>query len=536
MADQQIAVEILQAHSRGSEDLAGSFGSLAGLLEQARVSDDCFGPIGELLAFKYFEGLQECQDLATQAQHFLEETSHKVITAAKMYGDADVAAETTMKKTGEGLDKVGAGPGTLNDVNHAGDANRKGYLNQYGSYGSSAWSTVSDAKEAARTQSPPDVAISAVNSRMEALQSVMNPGKAFIENGLGFLISIVISPLIEFIIEPAIGDPAQMRSTAEGWDKVADWVEKAGQREQERADGTKDGWAGNAGDAFRAQMTEFGEGAQAFANDIRGVKQILEMAADLFDMFVEIVVDIIQELVISLIIEWLAALAMSWCTAGASVIAAEATTGVTVARTGGKLTWEVKKLLGRLKPMIDRLEKLLKQLRNGPLKKVMERTEKMRDGSWLEKKLVKQFDKSPIGRIATKGHTDEAARKSVDALNDAAARHAREGTDETAEALRKARVRLAEAGDSRTGNRFADGRDLSPGSDSLGVSLFEQGIKTVTGVSGSRTFGDAALKATMGVVPGEAVEQGVKYGYSKAEDPSTEDERREATDRGFTYE
>lgn len=170
-------------------------------------------------------------------------------------------------------------------------------------------------------------------------------------------------------------------------------------------------------------MTEFGEGAQAFANDIRGVKQILEMAADLFDMFVEIVVDIIQELVISLIIEWLAALAMSWCTAGASVIAAEATTGVTVARTGGKLTMEVQKLLGNLRPMIERLEKLLQQLRCGPLKKVVEKTENMRDGNWLEKKLVKQFDKNPIGRIATKGHTKDAAmdsaRKHADDVNKA---------------------------------------------------------------------------------------------------------------------
>lgn len=68
------------------------------------------------------------------------------------------------------------------------------------------------------------------------------------------------------------------------------------------------------------------------------------------------------------------------------------------------------------------------------------------------------------------------------------------------------------------------------------MSLFEQGIKTVTGVSGSRNVSDAALKATMGVVPGEVIEQGVKYGYGKAKDPSTEDERREATDRGFTYE
>src|SRR5262249_19315642 len=54
----------LTAHASGSKEAAGHFGSLAQLLQQARVSDDCFGPLGELMAYKYFDSLQECQDLA----------------------------------------------------------------------------------------------------------------------------------------------------------------------------------------------------------------------------------------------------------------------------------------------------------------------------------------------------------------------------------------------------------------------------------------------------------------------------------------
>ena len=63
--------EALTAHASGSKEAAGHFGSLAELLQQARVSDDCFGPLGELMAYKYFDSLQECQDLANQAKSFL---------------------------------------------------------------------------------------------------------------------------------------------------------------------------------------------------------------------------------------------------------------------------------------------------------------------------------------------------------------------------------------------------------------------------------------------------------------------------------
>ncbi|MFD8498525.1 WXG100 family type VII secretion target [Amycolatopsis sp. NPDC059657] len=481
MADQKVATELLEAHGRGSEDAASNFGSLADLLQQARVNDDCFGPIGEPLAFKYFEGLQECQDLANQAKGFFEDSAERLKAAVKMYREMDLAATEALGQASAGLDDVGAGPGSLNDLNHGGDGERKSYMEQHSGYGSSWASTASDV---ARASSPPDIAIAAVNTRLEQLQAITSPGKAFIDNGLGWLISIVISPLVEFILEPAIGDPGQMRSTAKGWEKVADWVEKSGQHEQERADATKQGWEGGAGDAFRTQMTEFGDGASAFANDLRGVQQILEFAADMFDMFVEIVVDIIQELVIGLIIEWLAALATSWCTAGASTVAAGATTTVQLGRTGSRLGMEVSKLLTKLQKELVKLEKLLQRIRTGPMRGIIEKAGK-----------TPFIKKNPAVKILN--NFDEAT------------------------------------GYSKTANRFAKGRD---GASALATNLAEVGVKAVTGMSGAATVGAAAKKAAKGVVPGEAVEQGVKYGYSKAEDPSTEAERREQTDRGFTYD
>ncbi|MGA6165875.1 WXG100 family type VII secretion target [Amycolatopsis magusensis] len=493
MTAMRVHSEALVAHSEGSRDASDNFGQLASLLEQARVSDDCFGPLGEVMAFKYFDALEECQGLATQAKSFLDEISGKTTTAAEIYQKNDSATKDALSKIKADVDSA-PGPGSLAGLNSAGDSTRKSYFEQHAEYGSSVLSAVGDAK---RASSPPDVAIAAVNARMEQLQLVTSPGQSFVENGLGFLIGIVISPLVEFVLEPAIGDPEQMRSTAKGWEQVARWVDEAGQHEKQRADATGEAWQGEAGDKFRAQMSEFGEGAKAFANDLRGLKQILEIAADLFDAFVEIVIDIISELVMGLIIEWLAALAASWITAGASMAAAGAATTAQVAGTGARLGMKVKMLLGKLKPLIDKLEDILQTLRKGPLNDLVRRTEGLRDGNWFQKRLADQIDKNPLAKIVTK----------ADPLT----------------------------GASKTGNKFAGRYGLGDGSDALTANLAEAGLRAA-GMTGTTAVGKAAFRGTLENVPGLAMEQGIKYGYDQAADPSSEEERREATDRGFTLE
>lgn len=483
--------DALTAHAAGSKEAAGHFGSLAGLLQQARVSDDCFGPLGELMAYKYFDSLQECQDLANQAKSFLDQISEKTTMAAKAYADHESGTTAAIS----GLADGGSGPGSLSDVNHAGDAGRKGYLEQNGGYGSSWLSTSSEVSQAS---SPPDVAIATVHARMEQLQLITSPGQSFLDNGLGFLIGIVISPLVEFVLEPAIGDPEQMRSTAKGWEQVAKWLDDTAEHERKRADLTKEPWKGDAGDAFRTQMTEFSGGAKAFASEVRGLQQILEIAADLFDAFVEIVIDILQELVMGLIIEWLAALAASWITAGASVGAATAVTEGEVAVTGGRLGLKVKELLGKLKPLIQELEKLLQKLRTGPLKKVVERAEGLRNGNFLEKRLADAIDKNPIAKILTKANPVTGA--------------------------------------SKTGNKFAGRFGVGgEGSDALTTNLTEAGLRAA-GMSGTTSVGKAAWRGSAGNIAEQGIEQGVKYGYNESQDPSSDEERKAATDRGFTLE
>jgi uncharacterized protein YukE len=486
----QVQGGALLAHSSGSKEAAGHFGQLATLLEQARVSDDCFGPLGELLAFKYFESLQECQNMANKAKTFLEGVAERTEQTAQTYRDVEDAIHQGLQKLG-----AGGGPGTLADLNSAGDAGRKGYLEQNAGYGSS-W--VSASGDIARASSPPDVAIAAVNARMEQLQLVMSPGQSFIDNGLGFLIGIVISPIVEFVLEPAIGDPEQMRSTATGWGKVADWVQSAGEHEKNRASATSQPWTGQAGDKFRQQMNEFGEGTTAFANEIRGLQQMLDLAADLFDAFVEICIDILQELVMGLIIEWLAALAASWITAGASMGAAGVATTAEVTGTMARLGMKVKQLLGKLMPLIKKLEDLLQKLRKGPLKKLVEKAEGLRDGNMAEKWLMRKVDGNPLAKILTKADPATMA--------------------------------------SKTGNRFAGRFGVDgPGADSLTTNLAETGLR-MAGLSGTGHVPTAITKGVMENAPGLAMEQGIKYGYNKAQDPSSDEERTDAMNRGFEYE
>ncbi|MFI6097994.1 WXG100 family type VII secretion target [Lentzea sp. NPDC051213] len=489
MTGYQVQGGALLAHGRGSQEAAGHFGQLATLLEQARVSDDCFGPLGELMAFKYFEVLKECQEMANKAKGFLEGVAERTGQTAQTYQDVEDAILQGFQKFSSG------GPGTLGDLNSAGDGKRKSDFEQNAGYGSSWASTSGDI---ARAGSPPDVAIAAVNARMEQLQFVMSPGQSFIDNGLGFLIGIVISPIVEFVLEPAIGDPEQMRSTGTGWGKVADWVQKTGEHEKNRAAATAQPWVGQAGDKFRQQMDEFGMGAEAFSNEIRGLQQMLELAADLFDAFVEICIDILQELVMGLIIEWLAALAASWITAGASMAAAGVATTAQVGGTMARLGLKVKQLLGKLKPLIDKLEDLLQALRKGPLRKLVEKAEGLRDGNMAEKWVMRKIDANPLAKIVTKADPATMA--------------------------------------SKTGNRFAGRFGVDgPGSDSLTTNLTEAGLR-MAGMSGTTHVPTAITKGVMENAPGLAVEQGIKYGYNKGQDPSSDEERADTMNRGFEYE
>lgn len=522
----------LLAYGRGMASTAENFGTLAGVVEQARVSDECFGPIGEFLAQAYFTNLEECRDLAKQARDYLDVVSQAVTDTATAYTGADGGNAESF----DGLAGSTGGPGTIGAVN-AGGGDQAGYFEQHASYGSSA---VKAGYDLGQPGSPPEAAFAVINARAEQLNWVTSPGQAFVDNGLGFLIGIVISPLIEFVVEPAIGDPEQMRSTGAGWEQLAGWVEGAADQERARAEATSGIWSGEAGDAFRAEMAEFAGGVRALAGDIRNLKANLDLAADLFDLFVETVIDILTELVIGLIIEWLAALAASWITFGASVGAATGLTTAQVAVTGTRLGTKVATLLHKLKPIFTKLEDILKALRSGPLRGVVQRMHKLGDMPVLGNrfkanpavKFLAGTDPGDIRTLERRVDAVQDARRNLDNATDAgdAAR-----IDSAANDLATARRQL-----DNTVNQGTTSNQRFFGSTATGEQALAQRATSTAlgylGLGGTTNTGTAVFRGTLENAPMAVAEHVAQQAYDRtANQVAPEDERRAAQQRGFTH-
>ncbi|MBP2337420.1 uncharacterized protein YukE [Saccharothrix coeruleofusca] len=379
---------------------------------------------------------------------------------------------------------MNAGPGTFADLN-GGD--QKNWFEQAAGRGSSGIGALQDLADAT---SPPQMAAAAISGRMELLQTMASPGQALLDNGLGFLVSIVLSPLIE-LAEWAVGDPEQMRATGNGWEQVAGWLDEVAEAEKKRAEATTGVWEGEAGDAFRGQITEFGDGVSAMAEDVRGLKQTLDMIADLFDMFVEFVIQILTELIIGLIVQWLAALAASWITAGGSVAAAGATTTVQVGSTGVRITMRVSKLQMELFKIVKRLEDLLTRLR-GPLRQVIQRMNGLRGGNMAQQFAGRHLGSNPLVNVVTRADD----------------------------------VSLA----STTGNRFMQG---VTGEGALAGNIAQT---VLTGMLGGQTrVGGAAFNAGVDAAVDGAIKFGTQEAYDQARNAPSEEERRETQERGFNW-
>jgi uncharacterized protein YukE len=377
-----------------------------------------------------------------------------------------------------------SGPGTFSQLN---DGDQKNWFEQSAGRGSSAVGALQDLADAT---TPPQMTAAAVSGRLELLQTLASPGQALLDNGLGFLVSIVLSPLIE-LAEWAIGDPEQMRATGKGWEEVAGWLDSVAEAEKKRAEATAGVWTGEAGDAFRNQINEFSGGVEALAEDVRGLRSTLETIAELFDMFVEFVIQILTELIIGLIVQWLAALAASWITAGGSVAAAGATTTVQVGSTGMRITMRVSKLQMELFKAVQQIEKLLVRLR-GPLRQVINRMNALRGGNMAQQFAGRQLGSNPLVNVLTRA----------------------DGTS------------LA----STTANRFMQG---ATGEGALAGNISQTVLTSMLG--GQTRVGGAAFSAGVDT----AIDGGVKFGsqaaYDAAQDKPSEEERREAQERGFDW-
>ncbi|GAA4618403.1 WXG100 family type VII secretion target [Saccharopolyspora hordei] len=453
------------------------------------------------------------------------------------------------------------GPGDFQTLNR-GDGHQKDWFAQAAGRGSSwvgAAQDVADAKREVQESAQqvaqggdladnvpsPDLGVALFSARAEVLTSLASPGQSLMSNGLGFLVSIVLSPLIE-LAEWAIGDPEQMRSTGEGWENVARWLDSVAEQEQGRAQATAQTWIGKDGDAFRTQMSEFSEGVKALAADIRDLKSTLDMWAEIIDMFIEFVIQTITELVIGLIVQWLAALAASWITAGASVATASAGTAVQVGATGVRIGARITQLQGKLFQLFQKVERLLQKMREmGKLRQVIKTTEDLREGKLFDGKF--KMGQEMAGRIMDRQSSAFKFLTHADAedLTSKGGKFLKSDIKET-EAFQKAAKnlddRIAEA------RRLDDGKALDAlteqranlEKDMKGVQGLASGVTGTVlqgALGGKTTLGQAAFAAGTDVATDAAIKQGAHQIYDTGKgwfqgDLSSE-QRDAAQERGF---
>ncbi|WP_086821843.1 WXG100 family type VII secretion target [Allokutzneria sp. NRRL B-24872] len=391
------------------------------------------------------------------------------------------------------------GPGSFAELNK-GEDKQKNWFEQLAGRGSS-W--VGSAQDLADATSPPEIAIATVSSRAELLQTIASPGKALADNGLGFLVSLVMSPLVE-IAEWAIGDPEQMRATGEGWAKVGSWLDEVAVAERRRAAATEAVWVGAAATAFRAQMGSFATAVEDLADDVREIKDVLDTMADLFDMLVEFFIEAITELVIGVIVQWLAAIAAAWITAGTSTAMAMSATFARVGGTAAKLSGKASSLQKHLLPLVEKLEEVMVGMRKqGGIRHVLEEMNKRRNGGWFESTATTYLDRrSPLGRIVS-------------------------NADYT-----KTMVNGKEIPASLASKTMNPHLSQSSGPAALAANISESILTTMVG--GTTRIGKAATTAGIAVGTDVVIEKGAEVVYDKATDPKkSKEERRADQQRGF---
>ncbi|WP_086821844.1 hypothetical protein [Allokutzneria sp. NRRL B-24872] len=73
----EVQPDALLSHADGSDSLAAKFDQLESLLLQAKLSDECFGPLAKAHRTPefYYDALDECRALARGAAAYLRQSS-----------------------------------------------------------------------------------------------------------------------------------------------------------------------------------------------------------------------------------------------------------------------------------------------------------------------------------------------------------------------------------------------------------------------------------------------------------------------------
>ncbi|MFB9905099.1 hypothetical protein [Allokutzneria oryzae] len=102
----QVKPDSLLGYADGSESLADKFDQLERLLHQAKVDDQCFGPLGDALGIShsYFKLLDECKELTKGAGGYLRHTAAGLHQTHAIYKGTETGLSQGFDALGKGAD------------------------------------------------------------------------------------------------------------------------------------------------------------------------------------------------------------------------------------------------------------------------------------------------------------------------------------------------------------------------------------------------------------------------------------------------
>jgi hypothetical protein len=212
--------------------------------------------------------------------------------------------------------------------------------------------------------------------------------------GLNFLVNAVqpIQDAIHFVS----GDGPALGVAAENFGAIATGLDKLAANFADVTDDALKNWQGDASNAAKTALGEFGHGIEGVAGKSGDLARMLQLNSMLMSFVEDLIKAILTEFVTWLIMLWVPALAAAVPTCGASLSAAAPVSEAKAAQTTAKTTQKVSKLRELLQKVLDWLKKLQAKLAQTKLGKSLTKIAEENEGKDLLQKAV--GDKGMIGK------------------------------------------------------------------------------------------------------------------------------------------
>lgn len=186
----------------------------------------------------------------------------------------------------------------------------------------------------------------------------------------------VIKPLVDFLAHPldaVTGDPDQLRAKAQAWRDAAAKLDQTATDERSARTDLLSYWEGPAAESFSAEMDQINQSLGEISAHFEGTAELLEGSAEGARQAQELVEQIVRELIAWAIITIIVALASAWITAGASLAAGAAATGVEAGLAGTRAAAvgvRLANLLRRAAQFLDKMSKFARAYKLTSIHKV----------------------------------------------------------------------------------------------------------------------------------------------------------------------